>query len=433
MKRVALPLLAALGVFWLGGCEEDDPTGISPDLFPVTPVTISVEIPWETVGTEARLFDDFGRPSEALELVLARSFDGRLDARGLARIRPFLNVVQVPDSTGQTGPTSLTIVGGRVVARVDTADAVSEGMSFQASRIVTEWDPETATWFLAVDSLDDQRSWQEAGAGGSIPLGAVDWTIEDGDSVSIDIDSAAVAALVDTLDPARGVMLELLGEGERIEARDIDLVIRGRPLSNPDTVVEAVVGAEATTFIYDPVPTPGEETLLVGGVPSWRTVLGLEMPAMVEGPPELCAVASCPFTLDPDQINVASLVLTTREADPGLAPRDTIAFDVRSVLAPDRLPKSPLGPPLVLGRRVDVDPAAFVGDGGRELELPITPFVRDQLRDSTSSGGDPATTVSVLSVPEGRSFDLAWFSGPAGVDPPFVRVILTLADSLRIR
>lgn len=433
MRRVALPLLAALGVLWLGGCEEDDPTGISPDLIPVTPVTISVEIPWERVGTEARLFDGFGGPSEAAELVLANGFDGRLDARVLARIRAFENVVQVPDSTGQTGPTSLTIVGGRVVTRLDTTDAAAGGVSLQGSRVVTEWDPATATWSLAVDSLDDQRPWQEAGAGASVPFGAVDWDVQDGDSVSIDIDSATVAALVDTLDPARGVMLELLGEGERIEALGVALVVRGRPLSNPDTLVEAVVGAEATTFIYDPVPTPAEDALLVGGVPSWRTVLGLEIPAVLEGPPELCAVASCPFTLDPDQLNVASLVLTTREADPGLAPSDTIAFDVRPVLAPDRLPKSPLGPPLLVGQPVEVDPASFAGDGGTELEFPITSFVRDQLRDSTSSGGDPATTVSVLSVRERRSFDLAWFYGPAGVDPPFLRVILTIADSLTIR
>lgn len=431
-----MSLFVGLGVLCLAGCEEDDPTGISPGLIPISPLTISVEIPWETVGTEARLFDDFGRTSQAGQIVLATAFEGALTSRALARIGAFDNNVSVPDSTGEIGSTSIVIVGGRVVTRLDTAGVEPGGLTFRGSRTVTEWDPETATWALAVDSLGDQRPWAEPGAGASIPFGTSSWDIEDGDSVSIEVDSATVEALVDTLDPARGVMLELLEDGERIQALGIQLVIQGRPLSNPDTVVEAVVGAQGTTFVYDPRPAPGDggaEALLVGGVPAWRTVLGLQIPTVVNGPPELCAVASCPFTLDPDRINQASLVLTSREAGPGFTPRDSVAFDVRSVLAPDRLPKSPLGATLLVGRRPRAGPSAFTGEGGTEVELPITSFVRDQLRDSTATGGEPATTLSVLAAPEALFFDLAWFDGPDGADPPFVRVLLTLSDSLRIR
>lgn len=435
VRRVALPVLAALGVLWLGGCDEDDPTGISPDLIPVTPVTISVELPWEAVGTDARLFDGFGRTSQVGDLPLAKNFEGVLDARALVRAGQFNRLAEIADSTGVVTITALVVTGGKIITRFDTVADLPESARVQGSMTVTEWDPATATWDLAVDSIGDQRPWTEPGAGASTPIGTAEWSAEEGDSVVFEVDSATVEALVDTLDPARGLMLELLDDGDRIEVRDVELVVLARPLNNPDTIVEAVVEEGSTTFIYDPRPEPGDEALLVGSVPAWRTVLGLEIPQIVNGPPELCALVSCPFTLDPEEINAASLVLTSRAAAPGFSSRDTLRLDIRPVLAPERLPKSPLGASLLVspGQHTRVAADAFAAGAGREVELPLTSFVRDQLRDSTASGGDPPKTLTVLSIQEPLSFDLGWFDGPDGATPPFVRILLTLADPLEVR
>lgn len=435
VNRVALPILAALGVLWLGGCEEDDPTGVSPELIPVTPVTISVELPWETVGADARLFDGFGRTSQVGDLPLATNFEGVLNSRALVRVGRFNRLAEIADSTGEVGVTVLVVQGGRLITRFDTLAGLPEGVRLQGSRTVTEWDPATATWELAVDSIGDQRAWEEPGAGASTPVGMGEWDSEDGDSVIIEVDSATVEALVDTLDPARGLMLELLDDGDRIEVTEVELVVIARPLNHPDTLVEAAVEGGSTTFIYDPRPTPGDDALLVGGVPAWRTVLELEIPDIVDGPPELCAIVTCPFELDPEQVNAASLVLTSRQAGAGFRPRDSLRMDIRPVLAPDLLPKSPLGATFLssAGRHTRVGAEAFTQGGGAEAELPITSFVRDQLRDSTEGGGEPATTVSVLSIQEPLSFDLGWFDGPTGAIPPFVRILLTISDTLRIR
>jgi len=435
VRRVALPILAALGVLWLGACDEDDPTGISPDLIPVTPVTISVDLPWETVGAEARMFHGFGRTSQVGDLPLARDFEGVLDARALVRVGRFNRLAEIADSTGVVTITALVVTGGKIITRFDTVAARPESLRVRGSSTVTEWDPATATWDLAVDSIGDQRPWAEPGAGGSTPIGMAEWDAEEGDSVVIEVDSATVEALVDTLDPSRGLMLELLDDGERIEVRDVDLIVLARPLNNPDTIVEAAVEDGTTNFIFDPRPAPDDEALLVAGVPAWRTVLGLEVPQVLNGPPELCALVTCPFTLDPEEINTASLVLTSREAAPGFGPRDTVRLDIRPVLAPERLPKPPLGATLLnsLGQHTRVRAEAFRAGGRTEAELPLTSFVRDQLRGTTDSGGDPPTTVTVLSIQEPLSFDLGWFDGPDGATPPFIRILLTVADSLEVR
>jgi len=222
---------------------------------------------------------------------------------------------------------------------------------------------------------------------------------------------------------------------QRDQFGDISVVAKNGGSLNPDTIVEAVVEDGTTNFIFDPRPAPDDEALLVAGVPAWRTVLRLEVPQVLNGPPELCALVTCPFTLDPEEINTASLVLTSREAAPGFGPRDTVRLDIRPVLAPERLPKSPLGATLLnsLGQHTRVRAEAFRAGGRTEAELPLTSFVRDQLRGTTDGGGDPPTTVTVLSIQEPLSFDLGWFDGPDGATPPFIRILLTVADSLEVR
>jgi hypothetical protein len=199
---------------------------------------------------------------------------------------------------------------------------------------------------------------------------------------------------------------------------------------NPDTTVLSSVGRRDLTFIYDPVPEPPPDGIRIGGTPSWRTVLDVRVPRSLDGPPALCEAVGCPMELQPDQVNYAALVLRTRRSAAAYQPTDSVSLDVRPVLAPEALPKSPLGPSLTgaLGRPVA---PGFFGDGeGAAIEIPVTEFVQDQLRGETEQGGEPPETLALLSTFEPLSLAYASFHGPGTELEPQLKLIVTVGASV---
>jgi hypothetical protein len=415
-------------------CDEKTPTSLDEGRLPVDPTTVEIVLSWAEFARGLEVYGGFGSTNELGAGVVAHGFAGTLDARTLVRFEPFPLRATVRDSLGTLRPDSnFTFVGGRVVARLDTLSSTNGDapVTLALDALTEAWDVRTASWTLAVDTAGDTRAWGEPGAGPVLALGEVVWNPTLGDSVSFEVDSATVALLGDTLNDARGVRLSLLTEGERVDVRQVTLRLDARPNVHRDTLVTLTAASRGLTFVYDPVPAPPPDGIRVGGTPAWRTVIDLDIPRVLNGPASLCAQVGCPFVLEPSRVNHASLVLTTSVVEPAaFQPTDTIRLDVRSVLAPDLLPKSPLGSSFlgVVGERVPPD--AFRDQAGRQVSVPITSLVRILVDPDVE--GLPSSQVALLSVLEPLSLAFASFVGPGADGAPVLRLIVTAADTVRL-
>lgn len=425
--------LIPLGLLVLGACQEELPTTNEEDLFPVEAVTVEVRLPFHEFATKLEAWGGYGNPSELPIGIVARDFHGTLDVRTLVGLANYPTVASVRDTTGSVRPdTILTFIGGRVVAIVDTTSSVHEGqVTLSVGAVQHDWDFRTATWTMAVDSVGDEQPWPEEGAGPVLPLGTGEWDATEGDTISIELDSAAVAVFEDTLAAHRGLRLDAVTGGVRLDLTSVRLHLTTRPSINPDTLVELRVGARSRTFVYQPaLEEPGGD-VRVGGVPAWRSVMHLEIPETVDGPVSVCEEVVCPLPITPDALISASLVLTTKAPPGAFQPRDTLYLDVRPVLAPERMPKSPLGGSLAGLLGVRMPPEYFGEDDGVEVKIPMGQYIEALIEADPDA--DLPRSIALLSTFEPLSLYFASFQGPESEDGPELRLILTYGEGLGIR
>lgn len=433
MKKLTLPALVFLA-WGLAGCDEETPTAVAQDLVPVSPRTVEVRLPWEEFATGLEVFGGFGSPEQLGRGVLANDFRGVLDARTLAAWAPIGPRVSVRDTTGTTVTDSVfRFTGGRLVLRFDTLSSTNEGpVTVSAHRVLHDWHSTTVTWTAAVDTAGDRRLWPVPGGGPAELLASGEWDPETGDSLLIELDSLAVRSWTDTAEAGRGVRLDVETGGVRLDLNSLQLRYQGVPSVRPDTVIDFSAGTRRLTFIYTPFPEPPPQGIRIGGAPAWRTVIRTDIPRVLTGPPELCAALGCPFELTTQNLNHASLVLHSRTVEPAaFQPSDTVRLDVRPVLAPDRLPKSPLGPSFVAGGGRPVPPEAFGEGAPQRIAIPITTFVRSQISE-TEEGEEPPNTLALLSAFEPLSISFASFVGPGEEGEPFLRLIITRSDTVQL-
>lgn len=426
---LALPVAALLA----SACQEQLPTASRDDLVPAG-TTVEVVLPFESFGDGARVFGGYGRASDlgggfvALDYGGASPGDG-LAAATLARFGDYPVYVSVTDTTGTTRPdSSISFLSGRVVVRFNADGSVTQGPVQVAAHAVTEpWDQASASWEHAVDSVDERTPWSVPGGGRGEQIGTVLWDPASGDSLEFAVDSALVAAWADSADLSKGVRLSTTASGVRLQVQSVRLWLEVLPSINPDTLVQALAVTEGTTFIYDPLPGPPDSGLRVGGAPAWRSVLDLDLPSALDGIPELCAVVACPVAVGEGHVSYAGLLLTSRESAQAFAPSDTLTLDVRMVLAPDVLPKSPLGPSTTGFPGAILSPEWFSFPAGAEVEVPVTTVVRDILRGETENGAPVTSTVALLSAFEPVSLEYVSFEGPGSPSPPRLRLILSFS------
>ena len=429
-------LLLAAGV--LPGCADQVPTATSEDLVHVDARTVEVLLPFDEVADGLRVLGGYGLPADLRYGLVARSHRDTLDARTLVRFRSFPISVEVEDTTGATRVDStLTFVGGRVVAHIDTTDvaqirASSDPPLFRAGATTEAWHPRSATWDLAVDTVGNRVPWTEPGGGPVAMVDTATWDYQGSDSVVFHVDSATVASWADSTNAARGLRLELETSGVRVRVQNVSLTVDARPSVNPDTTVEAAVTGRLMTFVYSPFPEPPPDGLRFGGAPAWRTVFSMSLPESLAGPPELCTALGCPVELTPGAVSSATLVLRTRRSPSAFQPEDTLAMDVRSVLRPDLLPKSPLGETLGRSESRALAPELFGSEAGEVVELPVTTFVRNLIRGETENGDEVYPTVALLSSVEPGTIAFAEFDGPGSDSPPVLRIILTQDDGVTL-
>lgn len=445
LALAAVPLLAT-------ACREQLPTASEEGLVPVG-TTVEVALSFDQFATGARIYGGYGRPSDLAGGFLARDFAGAdpsgvppadtLNAATLIDFGDFPLVASVRDTTGTTRPdSSLTFLSGRIVANFDADGSVAQGpVRVLAHEVREPWDRITATWRLAVDSLGRGTPWSEPGASGGPQIGSGTWAPASEDSLEIALDSALVAAWSERRDSAgerRSARLIPRDAGSRLKLRSVRLWLDAQPSLAPDTVIQVPAPVRGTTFVYDPPPArPAGTSLRVGGAPAWRSVLDLDVPRRLNGPSELCAAVGCPVDIDEGHVSYAGLVLSPRRPTPAFAPSDSLTMDVRMVLAPSFLPKSPLGPSnagaggtpgfagTILLPRLFADSAT-----DETVEIPVTRLIRDLLRGETTSGDPvPSATVALLSTFEPFSIEYASFQGPGSPAAPRLRLILSFSPT----
>ena len=422
----------------LVGCEDELPTATGPGLVPGSPESIEIFFEFDEIAGDLQVFDDFASVASLQREVLAREWapggigsPDTLNSRVLARFSGFPRTIQAVDQEGTTRTDSLfTVIGGRVTVQLDTAAILVDSVALAAGAVTAPWDPRSATWELAVDTVGASVPWPEAGAGPVTVQDTAVWRRAEGvDSVFFDVDSATVAQWMDEEDPERGVRIELADSGLRFEAGRVNLLLLAQPSFEGTDPVFAGTGSRVATFVYDPPPPVPADGMRFGGAPAWRTVFRLNLPETLTGPQELCAVAQCPLELSSDQITYAALQLTTRAISPIYRASDSLSLELRGVLRPDLLPRSPLGqrPIGVVG---GLPPEVFGDDPGELVEVPLTSYMRTLVDAGSDGGAGSSNMLALLSPTEPRSFSFGEFYGSGGAVPPRFRLILTLAEEV---
>jgi hypothetical protein len=427
-------LLASL--ILLAGCTEEVPTSPDPGLIPVEAETFEVLLPFETFATAFRVDRGFGVAGDLATVFVASEWQEELTVRPLFRFLDFPATVGVipPGATVAQPDSSYVPVGGRLVLLFDTLRVDgSAPFDLQLSTVSESWDPPTATWTHAVDTLGDRRAWSRPGGGTLTPLASAPWTPSEGDSVILQLDSLTLREWRDAGSSGQGLVLSTPSEGSRLRLRSLSLQVDVRSEVNPDTVIRVQPTSREFTTIYTPTPEFGEGVLPVGGAPSHRSSFRLQLPATVEATGPICrGAATCPVQLTADRVVYAALQLTSIPTEPAaLAPADTMTLDLRPVLAEDRLPRSPLGPPLRT-QGVRVAPSWFTPGGSSSFEIAVTRYLRDVLRGEDSRGDPVSGVLSFLTIPEPAALGVATFAGPGAEGRPRLRIILTVSEGVSL-
>ena len=434
-------LLPLFMVATFAACENEVPTALDEGLLPVKPVTLEVRLPWSQFATGSQVVGGFGRADEVGVGTIANAFGGTLNARTLLHlVRPNSVDLDLEDDSLST------IVGGSFILRFDPDASTNQGpVTVAVGRTSTHWDVRSASWQLAVDSLDGQEEWPEPGGGPVALMGSAQWDPLDSDSLEILLNPDVLDNVLDTTRSEFGVRVDLETPGELLQVTFAELRLFAE-VEGVDTVVTLPpLSVVDRTFIYDPAPG-SPEALRVGGVPSWRTVISMALPSTVPGTPEACALVTCPLVLTPERINHAGIVLTTRANEPGFQPTDSLLVHARSLFAAEVLPKSPVGPPIFLdelGLTVGaaLASAAFVPGGERSVEVPITPLVWDLVRGTRADGGSTSPTIALLSLNcslidgscvEPAAIAFSSFAGAGEPGEPSLRLILTISDRMEL-
>ena len=437
-RSMPAPALVALA-FILGGCAEEIPTATRDEL--VAPgLAVEVTVPFEDFVTSTAVYGGFGRASQLGGGFVAHEFGpgpdengvegSGLEAATLVRFGRLPRNVTTVDTAGTNRiDTLITIQQATVLIRLDTVGSVADGpVEITAHTVSEDWDPVSANWRFAVDTLGAAVPWSEPGGGAVEEIATAVWDPAEGDTVEIVLDSALIEMWKDSTFTARDIRVGTEESGVRLRLTLVQLRLSIVPSIRPDTVLSVPVGANAATFIYDPLPLPPSNALRVGGAPSWRTILNVDMPRSLTGYPQLCDALGCPVEITADQVSYAGLQLTTLAGSPAFAPSDTLLLDMRMVTAPNFLPKSPLGPS-TLGRQggARVAPELFQAPAGQVVEIPVTMLVRDQLRGEDVFGDPVSGTVALLSILEPWSIEYATFAGRFSNSPPSLRLILNFS------
>ena len=404
----------------VSSCSEKNTTAPDLGFLQVDPRTVEVFIPFDDFVDDVQVLGGFGSAADLPYGVVALDFGG-LNARTLVHLDDF---------------SSDDFVGGRVVLVFDTLNgSVETPVDVQVFDVSEDWHAPTVTWDVTVDTAGDRRFWTQPGGGSTTSLGVGNfdafkfWREDDlaalVDSVSIPIDSSAVAALQDPTGGARGLLVAGAEPGIFLRLVNVKLVL-SLGESSPGVTLEEEVPLRDLSYMTDPVPAAPVGWLRVGGAPSWRSVITMSIPRSVDGTAELCGTVGCQIDLTEVDLNLAELVLTTRATESAFQPQDTARMGFRRVLNTELLPKSPLGASLVPFVK-SVPPELFSTQAGTPVGVSLTRFVAGILSDDAETG---TVSLALFSAIEPLMNGFASFEGGGGAGAPVLRLMFTISNGV---
>jgi hypothetical protein len=418
----------------VAACTERIPSGPDDSQLPTAPVTVSLQLAWDEFASNLRVFGGYGRVDDMDTWIVANGYDG-VEARTLLTFGTYPRSAELPDSTGEVRTdTLLTFIDAYVVAYFDTAASTPTGLVQMAFGQTQErWDPRTANWANAIDTLGGPIAWSQPGGGAVTPIVVRDFDPTTEDSAQFFFDSTRIREWRTAPDTARAGRIDLVTTGHRLKILSAALRLVATSSINNDTVLVFTVPATSGTFIYDPPAAAPLDGMQVGGAPAWRTVIDVSLPTTLSGPQALCDVVGCPFALGPQHVTYAGLGLRTRTPPTAFQPTDTVALEVRPVLDRATLPKAPLGNPLGALEGTPVPPELFGAQQGTLVDLPITRYVQGFLSGPDPSGRPPPSTLAILAAPEPHTFTVASFFGPGTPNAPVLNLVLTVSPPMEYR
>ena len=417
-------------------CTDAVPTSDNPDLIPVGAETVELRLPLSVITSGVQTYSGFSSPNDLPVLDIAHEWGGALEARVLLQFGglPAFTDVTPPGSNTAQRDSAYVQGSGRLVIRIDTLRVFGpEPFEVELGAVETAWDRESTTWDLATDSLGGSEPWPEAGGGPARFVDRASWSMIVGDSSTIDslafsVDSATISQWTDTLRSDRGARISAVTSGSRFRFLSASLRVDARSEVNPDTIIILQAESVDGSSIYSPGPTASPGVLQIGGTPAIRAVFELQLAETLDrSSAELCTQIECPFVPESDRLAYGSLVLHSHQTvSPGLHPLDSVFVELREVLIPERLPRSPLSAPVQDFAGVLV-PERFTEGAEAPYEIPITGFLRQLLR-ADSLETDPLATLALLVTPEPAALDVASFYGIGTELEPYLRLIWTVSD-----
>jgi hypothetical protein len=427
-----------LGLAGMSGCSDLPPSSTEPGLIPVSAQTFEVLLPLASFATDVRVDGGFGHPSQVETAFLGYDEASGDRAVGLVEYDGFLRVISyLPQGASVEVADSLWVpIGGDLLLFLDSARVAGiEPFQLVAERVIEPFDYRTATWTMAKDTLGGRVPWTVPGGGALESMGSAEWMPSVTDTVRISFDSIQATRLVRSEAGALAVRIRSDSDGSQIRLRGVDMEVRVRPSQHPEQVVTIRPFADRQTFISSAAaPTSSDTRLYVGGAPAYRSSFRFQLPPTVPAPASACGgVSPCTVPLTAGTVVYAGIELrSSPQPSRLLAPADTMTLEIRPVLAPDLLPKSPLGPPIqIFGRRVP--PSAFQGEGGNLVEIPVTRFLRDLLVGEDFRGNPVPFAVAFLAAPEPSGLGVTSFAGPGSPNAPVLRLILTRSPGVNLR
>ena len=420
----------------VAGCSDEMPTSTDPALIPVTVQTFEVTIPFEDFGRQFRVDGGYGSPSALSVNRIVFSGDGGLEVRPLLRFASAPSSISVfPPGESQSVADSAAIpTGGRVTVQLDTVRFSGvPPFELSAGALNQEWDHLSASWTNAVDTLGGRQPWTTPGGGDPRPLEQFSWDPAEGNALVIELDSMTAAEWADLDNLQRGLILTSSTPGSRLRISSASLQLDLLSSINPDTTVQVTSPLTISTMLLDQTADFEDGRMLVGGAPSFRSTFRIELPDSVSATGPICAGApSCQVALTADRVVFAGIGFQSiPQEPPSLAPADSLVLDLRPVLSPERLPRSPLGVPILPQGRT-VGPGQFEEGGETRIEIPVTRFIRDLARAAPGDAEQPPSMVSLISAAEPSGIGIASFGAVGTPQAPVLRIILTATEGVTL-
>lgn len=412
---------AALAAVAIAGCENDLPTLTGSDRFPEGSLPITVEVmlePGQFLLADT-VFDDFTDPRAAPFLLVARDFDGALDANTLARWTGFPDTVSVPSGGGSfVQDTVFTYGAGRVSTTVVPSASTSPGPArLRLWALAQPWDSAGVSW----TQTGDGAAWDQPGGSRAELLAEALWTPGDtasADSVIFQVDSLAVARIA--ADGFPGVLLTSETPGSRIRLSSrlvLETAIRGE--SRPDTALARSFVTGPQEFVFEPGPPSAGEAYRTGGITGARTLLTLDLEQFVPTCADPAAEPACPrVPLREVTLNEASLVLQPLRVPGGYRPLGLTDVRVRRVVETELGRLAPLGETFAVD---SVAAARFAAPGQAPIAIDVTGSLTRLVAADTIPSIPAEATVAILADPEGGQFGYLWFERR-----PRLRLVYTL-------